>query len=67
MPQQELTYDGCKYRCYLKQMPKGNFRAYCRKVDPKCRVPLHLPALVRKEPLLPTYVPPPPKLAAIMG
>lgn len=37
--EQELTYDGCKYMCYLKEV-KGKKRLYprvfCAKVDKKC-------------------------------
>jgi len=82
MPEQhELAYDGCKYKCYLKeikvlllrqktpkvlskQQKKGKkrpyYRVFCRNIDPKCKVAVHLPAIVRTEPVLPRYVPPPP-------
>ena len=59
----EIKYDGCTYLCYLKetQGKKGPyFRAYCGRKDAKCKVAVHLPAVVTKK-VLPKYVPPKPK------
>lgn len=49
--QTEIKYNGCTYRCYLKEI-RGKYepyyRVFCRRKDKKCKVTPHLPAIVTK-------------------
>ena len=53
MKEHEIKYDGCTYRCYLKEIQgkKGPyFRVFCGRKDPACKVLFHLPAVVSTAP-----------------
>lgn len=63
MTEHEIGYDGCKYYCYLKEVrgkKSSYFRVFCRNTDRKCKVGVHLPAVISKVTVLLTDIPPPP-------